>query len=99
MVGYQGAGTLGRLLVEGVDPVKIHGETIAVRANIHTLGGFSAHAGQADLLSWFAPVAKSRPQVVLTHGEDGPRRVLAGLIEARHGLEPLLPGLGEEMEF
>ena len=98
IVGYQGSGTLGRLLVEGIPQVKIHGEKIAVRAKVHTLGGFSAHAGQSDLLRWFASLAPSKPRVALTHGEDGPRRALAELIRQRHGLRPVLPALGETIE-
>ncbi len=49
IVGYQGNGSLGRRLVERASSVSIHGEKIAVRANVWTLGGFSAHAGQGDL--------------------------------------------------
>jgi metallo-beta-lactamase family protein len=71
--GYQSHGSLGRQLVEGRKEVSIHGEKIAVKATIHTLGGFSAHAGQKDLLGWFGVLAPKKPRVVLTHGEDGPR--------------------------
>jgi metallo-beta-lactamase family protein len=99
IVGYQGHGTLGRLLVEGAPRVKIHGETIAVKAQVHTLGGFSAHAGQTELLAWFDSIAESKPRVALTHGEDGPREALARLIEQRHGLRPVLPALGETVEL
>ena len=95
IVGYQGNGTLGRLLVDGAKKVTIYGETIAVKAQIHTLGGFSAHAGQTDLLAWFASLAPSKPRVILTHGDNGPRNALAKLIAERHGLTPYLPALGE----
>jgi len=98
IVGYQAHGSLGRLLVERVPKVKIHGESIAVKAKVHTLGGFSAHAGQTELLAWFDCIAQSKPRVVLTHGEDGPRQALATLIEQRHGLRPVLPALGETLE-
>lgn len=97
IVGYQARGSLGRMLVEGEKMVKIFGEEIAVRARIHTLGGFSAHAAQKDLLGWFEPLARSKPKVFLTHGEDGPRRALAGEIEKRHGLRADLPGLRQEL--
>jgi metallo-beta-lactamase family protein len=73
IVGYQARGTLGRLLVDGADKVKIFGEPIAVKANIHTMGGFSAHAGQSDLLTWLQAIMPSQPKVVVTHGEDDSR--------------------------
>lgn len=98
IAGYQGDGTLGRLLVDGARKVTIFGETIAVMARVHTLGGFSAHAGQTDLLAWFARVAPARPRVVLTHGEDPQRTALARLIAERHGLTPILPKLDETIE-
>jgi metallo-beta-lactamase family protein len=95
IVGYQARGSLGRRLVEGAKKVKIFGEEIAVRARVHTLGGFSAHAGKTDLLNWLDPLAKKRPQVILTHGEDQPRRALASAIRSRHKLSPKLPALRE----
>jgi metallo-beta-lactamase family protein len=99
IAGYQGNGTLGRQLVEGAKKVMIFGETIAVKAQIHTLGGFSAHAGQTDLLAWFASLAPVRPRAILTHGENGPRTALAGLIATHYGLTPTLPALGEAIEL
>ena len=98
IAGYQGHGTLGRQLVEGAKKVMIFGEPVAVKAQIHTLGGFSAHAGQTDLLAWFSVLAPARPRVVLTHGENGPRTTLAGLIAARYGITPSLPAIGEVIE-
>lgn len=70
-----------------------------MRAQVHTLGGLSAHAGQKDLLAWFGAMAGSRPEVFLVHGEDGPRGELARQIRVRHGLAAKLPGLGEVMRF
>jgi len=98
IVGYQARGSLGRRLVEGAKNVTIFGDTISVHAHIHTLGGFSAHAGQTDLLKWFDVIAPVKPRVVLTHGENGPRTALGKLITERYGLKPLLPGLGEVIE-
>lgn len=91
IVGYQAEGTLGRRLVDGARSVRIFGETVAVRAQIHKLGGFSAHAGQSDLLKWFNAMAPCRPKVVLTHGEDKARQVLSDIIFHRYGLRPVLP--------
>ncbi len=99
IVGYQGNGTLGRRLVNGEPHVKIHGEKIAVRAQIHTMGGFSAHADQSDLLRWLEPLAKSQPRVVLTHGEDRAREPLVEEIKTRHGLHAVLGSIGEAIEI
>jgi metallo-beta-lactamase family protein len=99
IVGYQGDGSLGRRLVNGEKIVSIFGEKIAVKAQVHTLGGFSAHAGQTDLLAWFNVVAPSQPRVVLTHGENEPREILAKLIQRRYKLKPLLPELNEVVEL
>ena len=99
IVGFQGRGTLGRQLVDRAPRVIIFGETVVVRAQIHTLGGFSAHAGQSDLLGWFSALAAVKPRVFLTHGEDGPRNAFAKLITERHGITPKLPVLGEVVEI
>jgi metallo-beta-lactamase family protein len=99
IVGYQGYGSLGRRLVDGEKEVKIFGEKIAVKATIHTLGGFSAHAGQTDLMKWFDVIAPSKPRVVLTHGEDDQRAALAKLIQQRYRLPSKLPKMGETIEL
>lgn len=99
IVGFQAHGSLGRRLVEGEKLVSILGEKIAVKAKIHTLGGFSAHAGQTDLLTWFSAIAPAKPRVVLTHGEDEPRAALAKKIQQRFGLRPTLPQMGDVIEL
>lgn len=99
IVGYQGYGSLGRQLVDGVKQVKIHGENVDVRATVHTLNGFSAHAGQNDLLKWFAPLGRTKPKVMLTHGENPQREALASQIEKNYSLKPSLPQLNEVIEI
>ena len=99
IVGYQAAGTLGRQLVDGADRVRIHGRDIDVNATIHTLGGFSAHAGQRELLNWLEPLAATGPRVVLTHGEDRGRNALAREIRRRYGLSPTQPLLNDVVEL
>ena len=99
IVGYQGDGSLGRQLVDGKKIVSIFGEKIAVKAQVHTLGGFSAHAGQTDLLGWFSAIAPSRPRVVLTHGENDPREMLAQKIQQQFKLKAQLPALNEVIEL
>ena len=98
IVGFQSEGSLGRQLVDGARTVKIFGEPVAVKARVHTLGGFSAHAGQSDLMKWFEPLAAKRPRLILTHGESKARLALSSLIRQRHGIEAALPALGESIE-
>ncbi len=67
-VGYAARGTLARSIVDGAKTVTIFGEDYPVRAQIHTIGGFSAHAGQTDLLEWHRHT-KSPEITFLVHGE------------------------------
>ena len=99
IVGFQSHGSLGRKLLDGASSVTIFGEEIPVRASIHTMGGFSAHAGQDDLLDWFAAVAPSRPRTIITHGEDQARQVFSELIQSRFGLQTERPALGDVIEI
>jgi len=99
IVGYQGQGTLGRRLVDGAKSVIIFREVVPVRAKIHTLGGFSAHAGQSGLLAWAAPFQSSKPRMFLTHGEDRPRAALRDQLAARLGLQATLPKYGDEVDL
>jgi metallo-beta-lactamase family protein len=98
-VGFQGEGTLGRQIIDGAAKVSIFGEPVAVKASIHTLGGFSAHAGQTDLLRWFDQVAHCRPLTILNHGEPRSRDPFARLIEQKYQLQPRKPNLGDVIEF
>lgn len=68
IVGFQAEGTLGRRLVDGADKIKLWGETIRVAAQVHTVGGLSAHADQDGLLQWYRGF-EDRPPVYLVHGE------------------------------
>ena len=99
IVGFQSQGTLGRKLVEGAKSVMIFGEEIPVRASIHTMGGFSAHADQTGLLDWFATLAPSRPRTIITHGEDRARKTFSDLIQKRFGLKSERPALGDVIEI
>lgn len=93
-VGYQAEGTLGRLLVDGVKKVKLFGEIIEVHAQLHTVGGLSAHADQAGLLDWYGRTGGRAP-VWLVHGEDLAREALAGQLRQRYGSQVQLsrPGM------
>jgi metallo-beta-lactamase family protein len=77
LVGFQAEGTLGRLLEEGEEVVKIHGEDVQVRATIRKFADYSGHADGPELAAWLVerkPVAKA---VFLTHGEEDRQIALA----------------------
>lgn len=99
IVGFQSEGSLGRRLVNGEKLVRIHGEEVPVNAAIHTLNGFSAHAGQSELLNWFSPLAPRKPGLALTHGEPPQRSALAKELRERFKVQPRLPQLGEVIEL
>ncbi|MDR1166867.1 MAG: MBL fold metallo-hydrolase [Deltaproteobacteria bacterium] len=69
-VGFQAQGTTGRRLVEGAEVAKIFREAILVKAKIHTIGGFSGHADQKELVEWLRPQIHDKLTVVLVHGEE-----------------------------
>lgn len=95
IVGYQGEGSLGRRLVDGDKEVSIFGEKIAVKASVHTLNGFSAHAGQTELLKWLGQLTHCKPRIFLTHGEAKGREPLAQKIKEKFSLNAELPVLNQ----
>ncbi len=94
IVGFQARGTTGRALVDGAKMVKIRGQRIAVKAEIHTLGGFSAHADRSGLLDWLDGFHDA-PPVVLVHGEPDAQDALAEAIVARGPRSVSIPERGD----
>ena len=90
-VGYQANGTPGRILVDGATHIRMAGEDIAVKAQIHTLGGFSAHASQAQLIDWFSHFNDPKPRLYLVHGEDNAKQTLKDAL-AKHHWRAEIPG-------
>lgn len=68
-VGFQAQGTVGRTLVDGAKNLKLFGQEMVVNAQIHTVGGFSAHADQQQLISWAKHFPDST-KFCLVHGEQ-----------------------------
>ncbi|MEM1263143.1 MAG: MBL fold metallo-hydrolase [Pseudomonadota bacterium] len=76
IVGYQSKGSLGRQLVDKRPYVRIHGQTIRVKARVHSVGGLSAHGDRDDLVRWYRGF-KNKPPVCLVHGERDAQYELA----------------------
>jgi metallo-beta-lactamase family protein len=92
-VGFQASGTLGRRLVDGEKRVKMFGQNIVVKAQMHTIGGFSAHAGQSELLDW-AKAIGGQPQFYLVHGEPEAQQILQEKLQ-QQGIAALIPAKGD----
>jgi metallo-beta-lactamase family protein len=82
-VGYAARGTLARRIIDGAERVQIYGEEIPVRASIHTIGGFSAHADQAELLAWHQQTGNPKT-TFLVHGEEESMKSFAKLLKNTH---------------
>ena len=91
IIGYQAEGTIGRRIVDGAKTVKLFGEEIAVKAHIHTLGGFSAHADQRGLLDWLSHIRNPQLEVFVNHGEEKTSMKLGQLIGEQLHLKTTVP--------
>jgi len=96
--GFQARGTLGRILVDGAKKITMFGEEFAVRARIETLGGFSAHADQADLIEWITHF-QPKPRVLLVHGEPATLNVLSEKLWDDHQLRSEVPYPGQVLQI
>ena len=94
-VGYQSNGTLGRSLIEGVDKVKLFGETIQVNAHVTALAGVSGHADQNGLLTWIGHFDPKPQHVFVVHGDDDVVGVFEELLKKEFGLSASAPYNGE----
>lgn len=95
-VGFQARGTPGRKIVDGARMIKILGEELAVNAKVFTINGFSAHAGQSQLLEWLDCSQNQGMKVFLTHGEYENQKILAELIRKKFNYEVHIPDYLEE---
>jgi metallo-beta-lactamase family protein len=96
-VGFQAQGTTGRKIIDGARKVRIFNEEVAVKAKVFTINGFSAHAGQSQLLDWLGNFRTKGLKVFLIHGEYTAQQEFAGLIRSRFGLEVAIPDYLEEV--
>ncbi len=94
-VGYAAAGTLARRIIDGAQQVTLFGEEIPVRAHVHTINGFSAHADQQELVAWHSHIQGSRC-TFLVHGEE---RVMKQLAEQLSSGQIELPHLHQAFDL
>ena len=83
IIGFQAHGTLGRRLYSGQKRVKVLDEYVNVKADIVSIGGFSAHADQKMLVDWIHTAKKRPGHVYCTHGEEHAAAALATRIKEK----------------
>src|SRR5690606_17084869 len=96
--GFQAKGTLGRILVDGVKRIKMFGDEFVVKAEIATLGGFSAHAGQDELVEWICHF-NSSPRIFLVHGEPEAMNALSDKLWQEKGIPTETPRPKQSVVF
>jgi len=98
--GFQAQGTLGRILLDGAERVRIQGDAYPVRARIRLLELYSGHADAPELENWIADRQPVRGGLILTHGEPEAMDALAARARARWPELPVLcPGLDSALDL
>ena len=98
-VGYQAEGTLGRIIFDGAESVKIFGEQIDVKAQIALLNGVSGHADRKGLLQWLSGFQKKPSLVFVNHGDDLSCTEFAKTITDTFQLPASAPYAGSEFDL
>jgi metallo-beta-lactamase family protein len=99
LVGYQGEGTRGRALQDGVRFLRIHGQDVPVKAEVTAIGQLSAHAGRSELLRWLSGFAAAPRQTFLVHGEPPALQSLQGAIREKYGWPVMVPAYQQSVEL
>ena len=97
--GFQAGGTRGARIVAGEPSIRIHGEDVAVNAEVVSLPGMSAHADARQIVQWLATAPQSPRGIYLNHGEPAPADALRQRIERDLGWSATVPRLGQTVEI
>ena len=97
--GFQAGGTRGARIVAGEPSIRIHGEYVAVNAEVVSLPGMSAHADARQIVQWLATAPQSPRGIYLNHGEPAPADALRQRIERDLGWSATVPRLGQTVEI
>ena len=98
-VGFQAEHTLGRRIQEGQKEVRILGNDVTVRAEVETLGGYSAHADKHELRKWVRLLGGPIKRAFVVHGENPARAGMAEILKSEGVGEVVLPELGQSFKL
>ena len=101
IIGFQAEHTLGRKIVERRQELRIHGNTLPLRAKVEIINGLSAHADAGDFEWWFGELLKKggAGQIFLVHGESKSATALSKLVEECSDLPPIIPQFGQSFDL
>ena len=99
LVGFQAEHTLGRRLQEGANPVRILGDEYPIRAEMETIGGYSAHADRGELLAWVRRLGGPIRRAFVVHGEPGPLEAMAKTLREAGVRVVRVPKHGESFDL
>jgi metallo-beta-lactamase family protein len=97
-VGFQAAGTRGRLLIEGARHVKMFGQLVPVQAKIEKLNGMSSHADAGEIVKWLRTFPRAPKTTYLVHGETVPQDALRLRITKELGWTVEIPAHGQKVD-
>lgn len=97
--GFQAGGTRGEAIVHGASQVKMLGEYVPVRAEVHHLDMLSAHADRDETIHWLQNFRRAPGRVFLTHGEPAASDSLRGHIAERLGWTSQIPQYLQAIEL
>ncbi|MHC4271247.1 MAG: MBL fold metallo-hydrolase RNA specificity domain-containing protein [Planctomycetota bacterium] len=96
-VGYQAMGTLGRVIVDGADEVRILGSKYPIKARVERIHGFSAHADRNELLKWLQGLEKPPRKVFVVHGESESAKSFGDFVRTQTGWDVMVPAYQDEV--
>ncbi len=97
-VGYQAAGTRGRMLIEGAGHVRMYGQEVPVRAKIAKINGMSSHADAAEIIRWLRTLPRAPQATYLVHGEPPAQEALRARITNELGWRVEVPSQGQKVD-
>ena len=102
-VCYQGVGSLGRQVQEGLKETKMmfegHEEDVKINLEVHTIAGLSAHAGRNEIISFFNNMRPKPKRIIINHGEVSKCLDLASALYKLNHVETNVPRVLETLRL
>ncbi len=99
LVGFQGEGTRGRALKEGIKEIKLHGKYYQIEAEIMNISSMSGHADQLEMINWLKKFKKKPKQLFMVHGEPQAQNIFRVKIKDELAINATIPQLYEEFSI